>query len=188
VAFIVVYDANVLVGNTQRDLLVRIAQTGLVQAKWTDRILDEAMAAVQKSRPDVSPDRLARTRELMIEAVPDCIISGHESLIEAIHLRDPKDRHVLAAAIKSGAQVIVTADKDFTADDLAPWDIEAKHPDDFVLDQIDINDRVVWGCVQQIANSRKQRPETVEDVLGQLERSGLVRSAAELRRNWSSNP
>lgn len=47
-AFIVVYDANVLVGNTQRDLLVRIAQSGLVQAKWTDRILDEAMAAVQK--------------------------------------------------------------------------------------------------------------------------------------------
>jgi hypothetical protein len=90
---------------------------------------------------------------------------------------------VLAAAIKAGAQVIVTADKDFTADDLAPWDIEAKHPDDFVLDQIDINDRVVWGCVQQIADSRKRRPETVGDVLSQLERSGLVRSAAALRRS-----
>jgi hypothetical protein len=47
----VIYDANVLVGNAQRDLLVRIALTGLVQAKWTDRILDEAFAAVQKSRP-----------------------------------------------------------------------------------------------------------------------------------------
>jgi hypothetical protein len=54
--FIVVYDANVLVGNSQRDLMVRIAQTGLVQAKWTDRILDEAMAAVQKSRPDIPPN------------------------------------------------------------------------------------------------------------------------------------
>ena len=32
-AFIVIYDANVLVGNAQRDLLVRIALTGLVQAK-----------------------------------------------------------------------------------------------------------------------------------------------------------
>jgi predicted nucleic acid-binding protein len=185
-AFIVVYDANPLVGNTQRGLLVRIAQSGLVQAKWTDRILDEAMAAVQKSRPGIDPERLARTRALMIEAVPDCIITGHEPLIEGLHLRDPDDRHVLAAAIKSGAQVIVTADKDFTAADLAPWDIEAKHPDDFVLDQIDINDRIIWGCVQQIANSRKGRPETVEDVLGQLERSGLVQSAAELRRNWNS--
>lgn len=183
-AFIVVYDANVLVGNTQRDLMVRIAQTTLIQAKWTDRILDEAMAAVQKSRPDILPERLARTRALMIDAVPDCIVSGHEPLIDGLHLRDPDDHHVLAAAIQSGAQVIVTADKDFTAADLAPWNIEAKHPDDFVLDQIDINDRVIWTCVQLIANSRQGRPETVEDVLSQLERSGLVRSAAALRTNW----
>jgi hypothetical protein len=67
-AFIVVYDANVLVGNTQRDLLVRIAQSGLVQAKWTEQILDEMIAAVQKSRPDIAPEKLARVRALMIEA------------------------------------------------------------------------------------------------------------------------
>jgi predicted nucleic acid-binding protein len=181
--FIVVYDANVLVGNTQRDLLVRIAQTGLVQAKWTDRILDEMVAAIAKSRPDIPAEKLARLRELMIAAVPDCLVRGHEPLIEGLHMRDSDDRHVLAAAIKSGAQVIVTADKDFTAADLAPWNVEAKHPDDFVLDQIDINDRMIWGCVLQIANSRLARPETVEDVLGQLERSGLVQSAAALRRS-----
>jgi hypothetical protein len=63
--------------------------------------------------------------------------------------------------------------------------IEAKHPDEFVLDQIDINDRILWGCVQQIANSRQDPPETVDDVLSQLERSGLVQSAAALRRNWN---
>jgi predicted nucleic acid-binding protein len=185
--FTVVYDACVLVGNTQRDLLIRIARTGSVQAKWTDRILDEAMAAVQKSRPDVPAEKLARLRELMIEAVPDCLIGGYEPLIEGLRLRDPEDRHVLAAAIKSGAQVIVTADKDFTAADLAPWNIEAKHPDEFVLDQLDINDRIVWGCVQQIADSRTEPPETVDDVLAQLERSGLVRSAAALRGNWSNH-
>jgi len=75
-AFIVIYDANVLVGNAQRDLLVRIALTGLVQAKWTDRILDEAFAAVQKSRPDILPEKIGRTRELMVEAVADCLVSG----------------------------------------------------------------------------------------------------------------
>jgi predicted nucleic acid-binding protein len=186
-AFIVVYDANVLVGNTQRDLLVRIAQTGLVQAKWTDRILEEMAAAVQKRRPDIPPERLGRLRELMTDAVPDCMVRDYEQLIEGLQLRDPDDRHVLAAAIKAGAQIIVTADKDFTPADLAPWNIEAKHPDDFVLDQIDINDRMVWGCVQQIAISRRQHPVTVEDVLGELDRSGLVRSAAELRRNWTGS-
>lgn len=183
--FIVVYDASALVGNTQRDLLIRIARDGLVQAKWTDRILDEAIAAVQKTRPDIPVEKLARLRQLMIEAVPDCLVSDYEPLIEGLRLRDPADRHVLAAAIKSGAQVIVTADKDFTSEDLAPWNIEPKHPDDFVLDQIEINDRIVWGCIQQIADSRTARLETVDDVLAQLERSGLVRSAAALRGNWA---
>jgi predicted nucleic acid-binding protein len=182
VAFCVLYDANVLVGNTQRDLLVRIAMTGLVQARWTDRILDEVVAAVQKSRPGVAPEKLARLRQLMIDAVPGCIISGYEPLIDRLRLRDPEDRHVLAAASYADVQVLVTADKDFTNEDLAPWGIEARHPDDFVLDQIDLNDRLVWGCVQQIANSRSNPPETVEDVLAQLERSGLIQSAAALRR------
>jgi predicted nucleic acid-binding protein len=185
-AFIVLYDANVLAGNSQRDLLVRVAQHGLVQAKWTDRILDEAVAAVQKSRPDIPAEKLSRLRELMISAVPDAVVTGHEPLIEGLSLRDPEDRHVLAAAIKSGAQVIVTSDKDFTAEDLAPWNIEAKRPDDFILDQIDINDKIVWACVQEIANSRRQHPETVADVLGQLERSGLVESVAALRSRSAS--
>lgn len=97
-------------------MMVRIAQTGLVQAKWTERILDEAMAAVQKSRPDIAPERLERTRALMIEAVPDCLITGHEPLIEGLRLRDPDDRHVLAAAIKAGAQVIVLRPRCSAAD------------------------------------------------------------------------
>jgi hypothetical protein len=120
VAFCVLYDANVLVGNTQRDLLVRIAMTGLVQARWTDRILDEVVAAVQKSRPGVAPEKLARLRQLMIDAVPGCIISGYEPLIDRLRLRHPEDRHVLAAAIHADVQVLVTADKDFTNEDLAP--------------------------------------------------------------------
>jgi predicted nucleic acid-binding protein len=183
--FIVVYDANVLYGNTQRDLMLRIALTGLVQAKWTDEILDEAMEAIARNRPDIDPARLARTRQLMVDAVPDCIVRGYEPLMEGLRMSDPDDRHVLAAAIKSGAQVIVTADKGFAEEDLTPWKIEAKDPDDFVLDQIDINDKLIWGCVQQIADSRHKRPETVDDVLTQLERSGLVRSAAALRTTWT---
>jgi REP element-mobilizing transposase RayT len=81
-AFIVVYDANVLVGNTERDLLIRIARSGLAQEKWTDQILDEAMAALQKSRPTIPVEKIRRLRELMIEAVEDCMISGYEPLID----------------------------------------------------------------------------------------------------------
>ncbi|MFA1544516.1 hypothetical protein [Actinomadura monticuli] len=59
--------------------------------------------------------------------------------------------------------------------------MEARSPDDFVLDQIDLDDRIVWACVQQIADSRKNPPETMEDVLDELERVGLVESVAALR-------
>lgn len=107
-AFIVVYDANVLYPNTLRDLLIRISQAGLVQAKWTNEILDEMLRALNRNRPDIPSDKLDRLRQLMNAAVRDSLVSGHEVLVEGLKLPDPADRHVLAAAIKAGAQVIVT--------------------------------------------------------------------------------
>jgi len=76
-AFIVVYDANVLYPNTLRDLLIRIAQLPhLVQAKWTDKILDEMLTALRKNLPDISEEKASRLRELMNAAVRDCLVEG----------------------------------------------------------------------------------------------------------------
>lgn len=180
--FIVVYDASALYPNAQRDLLIRIARQGLVQAKWTEQIVDEMLRARKRRDPDVDPAKLTRLRKLVNDAVADCIVTGYEPLIDMLRLPDPDDRHVLAAAIKASAQVIVTANmKDFPAADLSQWDIEAKTPDDFVFDQINIDDRIVFSCVQEIANARQRSPKTVLDVLAELENVGLVRSAAALR-------
>jgi predicted nucleic acid-binding protein len=182
VAFVVVYDASVLYPSALRDLLIRIAQAGLVQAKWTDQILDEVFDSLISDRPDLSTEALKRTRELMLAAVRDCLIRGYEPLIDALSLPDPDDRHVLAAAIRARAQLIVTANlKDFPASVLRSWDIEAKHPDQFVLDQIDLNRQAVYGAIQRIADSWRSPPGTVSDVLGRLERAGLVESVAALR-------
>lgn len=71
--------------------------------------------------------------------------------------------------------------RDFPSGSLEPWSIEAKDPDAFVLDQIDLRKSLVYGAVQQIADSRQHPPETVPDVLAQLERLGLVESVAALR-------
>ena len=98
--FVVVYDANALYGNAQRDLLIRIAQSGLVQAKWTDQILDEMLSNLGKKRPDIPPEKLGTLRELMNKAVRDCLVTGYEPLIESLKLPDPDDRHVLAAAVR----------------------------------------------------------------------------------------
>lgn len=181
-AFVVLYDANVLYPSTLRDLLIRVAQAGLVQAKWTSQILDEVFRSLLTNRPDLDSQKLARTRELMNKAVRDCLVTGYEPLIDAIELPDPDDRHVLAAAIKGRAQVIVTNNlKDFPASVLENWDMEAKSPDDFILDQVDLGREAVYGAVQRIADSKQKPPTTVSDVLAMLERDGLVESAAALR-------
>jgi hypothetical protein len=112
--FTVIYDACVLYPAPLRDLLVRLAQTRLFHARWTDRILDETFRSVQERRADLSGEQLARTRELMCKAIPDCLVTGYEDLIEGLELPDPDDRHVLAAAIRAGAQTIVTVNlRDF---------------------------------------------------------------------------
>lgn len=127
-AFVVLYDANVLYPSALRDLLIRIAQAGLVQAKWTDQIVDEVFRNLTANRPDLDPERLARTRELMNKAVRDCLVTGYEPLIDALELPDPDDRHVLAAAIKARAQVIVTNNlKDFPPRALEPARRRAAH-------------------------------------------------------------
>jgi predicted nucleic acid-binding protein len=182
VPLIAVYDANVLYPSVLRDLLIRLAQAGLVQARWTDRILDEVFENLQKNRPDLDTGVLARTRALMVKAVRDCLIKDYEPLTAGLDLPDPDDRHVLAAAIRARAQVIVTANlKDFPAEALLSWGIEPKAPDDFVLDQVGVSAKTVWSCVQEIADSWRNPPGTVADVLARLERSGLVESVAQLR-------
>ncbi len=181
-SFVVLYDANVLYPSTLRDLLIRVAQAGLVQAKWTDRILDEVFDALSANRPDLDSQKLDRTRSLMNSAVRDCLVAGYEPLIEAVQLPDPDDRHVLAAAIKARAQVIVTNNlRDFPSKALEAWDMEAKSPDDFILDQMDLSREAVHSAVQRIADSREKPPATLHDVLAMLERDGLFKSAAALR-------
>lgn len=181
-SFVVLYDANVLYPSTLRDLLIRVGQAGLVQAKWTDQILDEVFGNLATNRPDLDRQRLARTRELMNRAVRDCLVTGYEPLVDALDLPDPDDRHVLAAAIKARAQVIVTHNlKDFPSTVLEEWDMEARSADDFILDQIDLSRDSVYGAVQRIADSRVNPPATFSDVLAMLERDGLVESVAALR-------
>jgi hypothetical protein len=182
VPFIVVYDANVLYPNYVRDLLIRVAHAGLVRAKWTDLILDETFRNLKKNRPDLDPDKLDRTRELMNAAIPDVLVTGYEPLIDVVDLPDADDRHVLAAAIKANAQVIVTENlKHFPQDKLEPWNIEAQTADDFVQDLIDLSRQTVYAQVQRMADARKNPPGTVADILSALEHCSLVGSVAALQ-------
>ena len=133
-AFTVVYDANVLHPASLRDLLIRLACTRLYRARWTDAILDEMVTSVIRANPNLDPARITRTRHLMVKAVPDCLVTGYEPLIEAVELPDEDDRHVVATAIRCHAEIIVTSNlRDFPEGTLDQFGIEAQSPDRFML-------------------------------------------------------
>lgn len=182
-AFVVVLDANVLYPAPLRDLLIRLARKNIFQERWTNQILDEVFRNVAKNRPDLSADRLARTRRLMEGAIPDVNVTGFADLIEGLDLPDQDDRHVLAASIHAGAQAIVTHTlKDFPEDQLQRYNIEALDPDAFVVDLLDLAPGRVLQALTEQQRTLKRPPRTMEDLLQTLATNGLRRSVSELRQ------
>lgn len=186
-AFTAVYDANVLHPASLRDLLIRLAARGLFRAKWTEAILDEAFESVLRANPELARERLDRTRAKMIQAVPDCLVTGYEPLIHAIELPDEDDRHVVAAAVRCHAGVIVTSNlRDFPADALEPFSIEAQSPDVFVLHLLgSARDEVIMAITKQAA-ALSQPPMTFDELLDRLSEVGLSRSVAAIRDRSST--
>lgn len=179
---IAVYDANILYPAPLRDLFIRLAQAGLVRARWTQAIHEEWLRNVLKDNPQLSPERLARTRTLMNEAVRDCLVTGHEDLIDSLTLPDPEDRHVLAAAIRAGAEVIVTFNlRDFPVEAMSRFDITAQHPDDFLVGLLDLAPGDVCGAVKRQRESLRNPPKSVEELLATFESQGLTQAVARLR-------
>ena len=126
-------DASVLYPAPLRDLLLELAVSDLFRAKWSQTVHDEWIRALLRDRPDLTAKRLERTRRLMDAHVRDAVVSGFEYLVPSIQLPDPDDRHVVAAAIQAGADLVVTANvRDFPVATLARHHLTAEHPDVFL--------------------------------------------------------
>ena len=179
---IVLFDASVLYAAPIRDLLLELALSGLFRAKWTERINDEWIRHLLRNRPDLTAPQLARTRALMQAHVRDCLVEDYEALIETLTLPDPDDRHVLAAAIKGHAEVIVTFNlTDFPAVTLVQYGIEASHPDAFLGALVDMDQAEVGAAARRVRARLRQPPLDVAAYLAALEHSGLPATAASLR-------
>ena len=100
-------DANVLFPFRKRDILLRFHQAGLFRARWTERILDEWTLNLLELKPHLESS-VRSQRHAMREHFAEALVTGYEPLIEILELPDADDRHVLAAAIRCGAQYIVT--------------------------------------------------------------------------------
>jgi hypothetical protein len=175
-------DANVLYPAPLRDIFLQLTVTDLFQAKWTADIHREWIEALMRKEP--TPDRAAleRTRDLMDKATRDCLITGYEALIDTLTLPDPGDRHVLAAAIVGRCDVIVTQNlKDFPEEALAPFSMEAQHPDEFLCNHLTLAPGIVCGAVHQVRARLLKPPYSVQAYLATLSRQGLVATAGELQ-------
>lgn len=181
-SFTVLFDACVLYPAPLRDLLIELAVTGLFRARWTDEIHDEWTRNVLKDRPDLTPEKLRRTRELMNKAVPDSLVTDYQDLVSGLKLPDHNDRHVLAAAIKCGASVIVTSNlKDFPTDPLAKFGVEPQHPDEFIACQFDLNKAAGCSAIRRLRQRLKRPPVSIADYIRTLEKLQLPQTVTRLK-------
>lgn len=182
--FTVVYDACVLYPAPLRDLLMRLALTDRFRARWSNIIHDEWIRNLLKQRPELDPVALQKTRILMNSSVRDSLVEGFEHLIPAIDLPDKDDRHVVAAAIHSGAETIVTFNlKDFPAKSLDCYSLDAQHPDDFIVDLFDLHPASVLQALSAQRASLKKPPKTTDEFLDILLKQGLTQTVSILK-DW----
>lgn len=176
-------DACVLFPIAVADALMSLATAGLFAAKWSTKIEEEWIQALEEARPDLK-GKLGIRRDSMREAVPDWEVpaKGWEALVGCINLPDPGDHHILAAAIAGHADCIVTANlKDFPAAAVQPYGIEILHPDDFILKQWDLDELAAVAAFKRMRARRKKPDASAEDFAQAMERNGLAATAARLR-------
>ena len=182
--FTVVLDACVLYPAPLRSLLMYLALTGLYRPRWTAEIHEEWMRSVLKVYPDMTRQQVERIRDLMDAHVPDCLVSGYNTLVPTLELPDPGDRHVLAAAIHVAADAILTFNlRDFPSQVVVRYGIEVLHPDEFLSLQIDLAPEVVCAAGRAQRASLKNPPLSPEEFLRSLERQGLPKTVASLKQH-----
>lgn len=160
-------------------MALRLAERDLYVIVWSEEILDEAH---RKLLADGRGDReYCERRKFMIRRYfAEGEARDFESLIPLLSC-DPKDRHVLAAAIRGGAEQIVTFDlDDFPNAALAPHDIEAIHPDEFFQNVLDLDSRLVLQVLIEQASNLKRPPLSVYDVIKAISMAGCPIFAQEL--------
>jgi predicted nucleic acid-binding protein len=168
-SFSVILDACVIVPAPLRDTLLRAAAKGLFRVHWSDDILEEVERTLVNRRLTDAPKAryLIETLEETFEEAK--VLEGYRELIPGMRV-NPKDRHVVAAAVVAGAQTIVTANvRDFPDVALAGFGIEAQTPDEFLLHQLSLQPDILANIIREQAAATRNPPLTVGEVLGNLQ-------------------
>ncbi|MDP3392167.1 PIN domain-containing protein [Sediminibacterium sp.] len=176
VRFIAVLDTNVVYPVIIRDILFWFAYYDLYTPKWSETIFDEwRRVMIEKG---VSEEDANKRISKANSAFPDAQVNNYKGLINNLELPDEDDRHVLAAAIKTNANLIVTNNiKDFPEKYLQSFSLSAKTADDFLTDIIDLNPEQAVAAFKEMVLNKKNPKQDEFDVLNLLRNAGLIDTA-----------
>lgn len=170
-------DANVLHPAFLRASLLWFADARLLRPVWSKDVLEEWRRSVQRRHADMDDTKLDIIQAAFVDQFPDAEVTEYERFIEAVDLPDPNDRHVLAAAIVGRCNGIVTANlKHFPADTLDQFGIEAVHPDDFIVNIIDLDRSKALGACKRHREAMSKSTPTVDEFLERFETVGLIQA------------
>lgn len=176
VRFTCVLDTNVIYPIEIRDLLFWFAYYELYTPKWSVHIFEEWENVMK--RKNIAADEIRKRINRANKAFPDALVNNYSSLIDGLELPDKDDRHVLAAAIKTNANIIVTNNvKDFPKEYLASFGLKAKTADDFLTDIIDLNPEEAVKAFCELVLNRKNPSMDEYMVLDILRKRGLIDTA-----------
>ena len=162
-----VLDACVLVPYNLASLLLTLGERELLELRWSDEILEETRRALT-GKLDLDPERADRRLNAMRQAFPEPAVVGFEHLIEELECH-PKDRHVLAAAIASDADVIVTFNlDDFPDSACRPYGVKAVHPEDYLLELLALDREPTVAAVRADAARRSNPVASPSELLASL--------------------
>lgn len=190
--FTALVDACTLAGALKRNLLLTLAEADFFRLRWSVPILDETQAAIEKiltgkGVPDAA-DRAKRARASMESAFEEAMVSDFEVFLPACqNLPDPGDAHVVAAALKTQAAMIVTDNlKDFPDADLNALNIEVRSADAFIADTIALDPGRAVAAIRMMRARFKKPEKTAELLLLDMEAVGLTETVDVLRSHVQS--
>ena len=182
-----VIDACILCSPLKRGIILSLAEAAFFRVRWSDDILDETEKAIAiiLSKRDYADaaERAAQARALMQQAFAEATVTDYAHLAEGIgKLPDEGDRHVIAAAIESKADIIVTENlRDFPRKVLAKYGIEAKSCDKFVTETIALDPPLAIAAMQRMLGRLDKPEKRAQTLLLDMQKSGLTQTAAQLQ-------
>lgn len=182
--FTVVLDACTLFPMIVRDVLLTLANHGFFSPKWSPKIREEwsKNLVLRIQEHDLDRDvavQIQRIADCMALAFPDAEIITPIAEIGLLEPVDPKDRHVVMTAIAARADAIITFNlSDFAATHLRRhFGLEVIHPDDFVMDLVDLNEKRVVAAFRELRERKKHPPWDSNELIQRLHKSRLIQTS-----------